>query len=246
MRTWLLALLFVAFVSTPAYAHRRHQHHHHHHGHEHSTAIDGWHDDHVREKSNASRDSEQESRVPTGVSPNRELSPSDKNTAGDWLPPGWQQQPTDPKWQGKRFVSPDGTASFSAYITPVAQEPIAQHMKNVAFADGEQITHLRGERTWIEVSGFKGDRIFYRKSLLACGGTSWHEVALEYPAEAQSMNGFVDRVAKGVELDQDNGCAAAVATNNGSSNDSEQPPTAENRSSSSVNPSQNGGPQLQP
>jgi hypothetical protein len=114
--------------------------------------------------------------------------------------------------------------------------PSRRHMKNVAFADGEQITHLRGERTWIEVSGFKGDRIFYRKSLLACGGTSWQEVALEYPAEAQSMNGFVDRVAKGVELDQDNGCAAAVATNNGSSNDSEQPPTAENRSSSSVNP----------
>jgi len=125
-------------------------------------------------------------------------------------------------------VSPDGTGSFSAYITPVAQEPIAQHMKNVAFADGEQITHLRAESTWIEVSGFKGDRIFYRKSLLACGGTSWHEVAFEYPAEAQSTNGFVDRVAKGVELDQDQGCAPPIATNNGSSNSSEQPSATEN------------------
>ena len=101
-------------------------------------------------------------------------------------------------------------------------------MKNVAFADGEQITHLRGERTWIEVSGFKGDRIFYRKSLLACGGTSWHEVALEHPAEAQSMNGFVDRVAKRVELDQNQGCAPPIATNNGSSNSSEQPSATEN------------------
>ena len=55
-------------------------------------------------------------------------------------------------------MSPDGMGSFCAYITPVAQEPIAQHMKNVAFADGEQITHLRGERTWIEVSGSPGLR----------------------------------------------------------------------------------------
>ena len=235
MRTCFLFLLFVAFVSMPAYAHRRH---HHHHRHEHSTAIGRWHDDQAREKSNApseveARDSEQESRVPVGASPDRQPSPSDENTAGNWLPSGWQQQAADPKRQGKRFVSPDGTASFSAYITPVAQEPIAQHMKNVAFGDGEQITHLRGERTWIEVSGFKGDRIFYRKSLLACGGTSWHEVALEYPAEAQSMNGFVDRVAKGVELDQDQGCAPPIATNNGSSNASEQPPTAENSSTPS-------------
>src|SRR5215469_15243148 len=97
-----------------------------------------------REKSNAlpeseSRESEQESRVPVGAAPNRQPSPTDNDTAGNWLPPGWQQQkPADPKWQGKRFVSPDGTASFSAYITPVAQEPIAQHMKNVAFAMGSK------------------------------------------------------------------------------------------------------------
>jgi len=233
MRTCVLFLLFVAFVSMPAYAHRRHHHYHHHHSHGHFTAIDRRHDDYAGEKSNAppqseARESEQGSRLPAGASPIRQPSPSDNNTAGNWLPPGWQQQPTDPKWLGKRFVSPDGTGSFSAYITPVAQEPIAQHMKNVAFADGEQITHLRGERTWIEVSGFKGDRIFYRKSLLACGSTSWHEVALEHPAEAQSMNGFVDRVAKRVELDQNQGCAPPIATNNGSSNSSEQPSATEN------------------
>ena len=148
---------------------------------------------------------------------------------GEWLPPGWQQQPTDPNWQGKRFVSPDGTASFSAYITPVAQEPIADHMKTVAFADGEQITRLGGGRSWIEVAGFKGDRIFYRKSVLACGGTSWHEVTLEYPAEAKGMNAFVDRVAKGAEMGKDKGCPATVAT--GSSSVSEQPPTEAPRDS---------------
>ena len=164
--------------------------------------------------------------MPAAAPPEGETPSADENTAGDWLLPGWQQQPADPKWQGKRFVSPDGTGWFSAYITPVAQDPIAEHMKTVTFADGEQITRLGGRRTWIEVGGLKGDRIFYRKSVLACGGTSWHEVTLEYPAEAKGMNAFVDRAAKGVEIDKDKGCAAAVATSNGSSSVSEQSPTA--------------------
>jgi hypothetical protein len=224
MQTCVLFLLFVAFVSMPAYAHRRHHHSHHHHSHEHFTA------NYVREKSNAppeseSRESEQESRVPVG--PAEQQRSADVNTAGDLLlPQDWQRQPADPNWQGERYLSPDGTGSFSAYITPVAQEPIAQHMKTIAFADGERITRLRAERSWIEVSGFKGDSIFYRKSVLACGGTSWHEIAFEYPAEAQGMNVFVDRAAKGVEINQNKGCAAPVATSNGSASVSEQSPPA--------------------
>jgi hypothetical protein len=226
----LLFLLFMTLVSMPAYAHRRHHHHHHHHSHEHFTAIDRQHDDYAREKLNtppeSEHESEQESLLPAAASPDRQPSPSDENTAGNWLPPGWQKQPTDPNWQGKRFVSPDGMASFSAYITPVAQQPIAEHMKIVAFADGEQITRLSGGRSWIEVTGFNGDRIFYRKSVLACGGTSWHEVTLEYPAETKDMNAFVDRVAAGTEMDKDKGCAATVATNSGSSGVTEHPPIA--------------------
>jgi serine/threonine-protein kinase len=140
------------------------------------------------------------------------------------VPPGWQRQPADPNWPVEQYFSPDGTGSFSAYITPVAQEPIAQHMKTVAFVDGEQITRLRGERSWIEVSGFKGDRVFYRKSVLACGGTSWHEIVFEYPTEADGMKVFVDRAAKAVETNLDKGCPASVATSNASSNAGEQPP----------------------
>jgi hypothetical protein len=60
------------------------------------------------------------------------------------VPPGWQLQPADPNWSGKRFVSPDGAAWFALYATPVEHEPIAAHMKAVAFADGEEITDLAG------------------------------------------------------------------------------------------------------
>ena len=222
----LLISLLVLLVSTPAGARWRH-YHHHHHRHESSTSqIDSYEREPRPDTPPeiAPDESAQQSRVPTGEPPGKEQRLADMNTAGDLLlPPGWQRQQADPNWQGERYLSPDGMGSFSAYITPVAQEPIGQHMKSVAFADGEQITRLRGERSWIEVSGFKGDRIFYRKSVLACGGTSWHEIAFEYPAEAQGMNVFVDRAAKGVELNQDKGCAASVAKSNESSNIAEQP-----------------------
>jgi hypothetical protein len=40
---------------------------------------------------------------------------------------------------------------------------------------------LRRETDWLAVSGFKGDRIFYRKAVIACGGTVWHHIEFEYP-----------------------------------------------------------------
>jgi hypothetical protein len=48
--------------------------------------------------------------------------------------------------------------------------------------EGETVTYFRREPDWIAVSGFKGGRIFYRKAVLACGGTVWHHIEFEYPA----------------------------------------------------------------
>jgi hypothetical protein len=232
MQKILLISLAVFLFSTTAEARWWH---HHHHGHAYYYGYVGRWDNgypHVRvpkaPAEMASDESAQESRVPGGTPSEGQPSTADGNTTALWLPPDWQRQPADPNWQGERFLSPDGTASFSANITPVGQEPIAQHMRAVAFGDGEQITRLRGGRSWIEVSGFKGDRIFYRKSVLACGGTSWHEVAFEYPAEIQGMNLFVDRAASGVESNQDKGCAPAVASSNGEANGGGQSRTDNN------------------
>jgi hypothetical protein len=114
-------------------------------------------------------------------------------TVADLIPPGWQQQPPDPNWSGKRFISPDGAAWFAAYTAPADSKPVAEHMKEVAFADGETITYLRGERSWLAVSGFKDSRIFYRRALLACAGRKWHHIAFEYPAELKTrMDPFVE------------------------------------------------------
>jgi len=80
-------------------------------------------------------------------------------------------------------------------------------MKAVAFGEGEQIMSLRGEQNWIEVSGFKADRVFYRKIVLACSGRSWHEIAFEYPEEIKtSLSEFVTRAAKAVQNSEDQGC----------------------------------------
>src|SRR5260221_6649664 len=84
------------------------------------------------------------------------------------IPPGWQPQAPDPGWNGKRFVSPDGSSWFAVYKSSV-DRPVSEHMKVVVFAtDDETLTHVRGERSWIEVSGFKAGRIFYRKAIVAC------------------------------------------------------------------------------
>ena len=86
-------------------------------------------------------------------------------------------------------------------------------MKIVAFADGEELTQVRGERNWIAVSGFRGDRIFYRQALLACAGDRWHHIAFEYPSNAKlSMTNFIRRAAQALEATQNAGCDVPVSS----------------------------------
>jgi hypothetical protein len=142
--------------------------------------------------------------------------PSDKQgrtyTTAELVPPDWQLQPTDPNLKGQRFVSPDGEASLALYAIAAEQEPIAKHMNAIAFVDGERITHLHGEENWIEVSGFKAERSFYRKAVLACAGRVWHEVAFEYPTQnRENISEFVSRAAKAVQNSEDQGCEESVS-----------------------------------
>jgi hypothetical protein len=131
------------------------------------------------------------------------------------VPPNWQLQPPDPNWKGKRFLSPDGSSWLAVYASLTAAEPIASHMQSIAFAEGETLTYLRGERNWIVVSGTKGDRIFYRKAVIACGGKVWHHMAFEYPAERkQAMDAFVIRAAAIIDLAENDGCEEATSSFN--------------------------------
>ena len=86
-------------------------------------------------------------------------------------------------------------------------------MQSVAFAEGETLTYLRGERDWIAVSGSKGDRIFYRKAIITCGGKAWHHIAFEYPiALKREMDPYVTRAAFIVNQAENDGCENATSS----------------------------------
>jgi hypothetical protein len=119
------------------------------------------------------------------------------------VPPGRQLQPPEQNWAGRRFKSRDGTAWLAIYKAP-ADVPVADHMKSVAFSgEGETLTYLQGERSWIAAAGFKASRMFYRKAILACGGRVWHHVAFEYPPEIKArVDRFILLAAEGLNDSQ--------------------------------------------
>jgi hypothetical protein len=130
-----------------------------------------------------------------------------RGDAMQMIPPDWQLQPSDPNWKGKRYVAPDGVTSVAFYSAPTEQEPVAAHKKAFAYVDGEELTYLLSEPNWIVVSGLKGDRGFYRKAALACGGATWHHVAFEYPAEAKAtIEGLASQIARSLDNYQNDGC----------------------------------------
>jgi hypothetical protein len=122
------------------------------------------------------------------------------------VPNGWRQESTDPETKTRRFVSPDGRAWLETKQTPADKSALQRDMDEVAYRPGEKITYQKRERTWIVVSGYWGDQIFYRKSNLACGGTRWHHIEFGYPLDAKTrMDAAVTRMAHGM-TDYSNDC----------------------------------------
>jgi len=111
------------------------------------------------------------------------------------VPPGWQQVEADGA-NGRRFVSRDGTASMIARQSMASRGGLDRDMDALAYRDGEEVTYQRRAASWIAVSGYRGDDIFYRKSNLACGGTRWNTIELTYPREdKRRMDATVTAIA---------------------------------------------------
>jgi hypothetical protein len=98
------------------------------------------------------------------------------------VPRDWTLLPETPERHERRFFSPSGDAWLALYARPPIHD-IESHLEGVRNHEYERITYERRGRAWIVVSGYNGDRISYRKAMLACGGRSWHHLAFEYPAE---------------------------------------------------------------
>lgn len=146
---------------------------------------------------------EQQDELPANQSDQRS-----KPSLAQLIPRDWVQQKPEPNWSGKRFTSPDGSASVAIYTAPVDQAKVASFMKDFAFVDGEKITDLRAQQKWIAVTGSKsGDRLFYREAVIACAGRTWHQIAFEYPSSMKAaMARFVSDAAVAVLNSENDGC----------------------------------------
>lgn len=102
------------------------------------------------------------------------------------IPAGWRAGEAPANDDGRVFTAPDGRASItvsgSHSVLPRTQEIGIM----TAPGDGETVEYRREGRDWVVVSGYKGDRIFYRKALLSCHGAVWNTVSLDYPAAAKA------------------------------------------------------------
>src|SRR5262245_8331642 len=159
MRTIVAIVLILAGLLTSADARRRHRHYYY------VNPPAQRIDPSVADPSIAPRD-RRSYAAPRNA---RDAAPPSVPSQGstELIPTRWQRQPDDPHWQGQRYRSPDGSAWLSLYARPADGERIAAEMKAFAFVDGEEIISISAERDWIAVSGSKGEKVFYRKAVLA-------------------------------------------------------------------------------
>lgn len=131
-----------------------------------------------------------------------------KYNFGGIIPRDWTLSPSGGVNE-RRFVSPGGNASI-VFRTEHARVSAATQLARVRAVRNGDITYEREGRTWIVVSGFKGNRIFYTKAMLACGGRAWHYVEFEYPAaEKRAFDEFVTRSSKALGAYAQSGCRGA-------------------------------------
>jgi hypothetical protein len=122
------------------------------------------------------------------------------------IPHDWRSVPPPQGANARAFVSPDGNSKIVLYAKP-ATRPTAAQLARLKRVRGGDITYVREGRTWIVVSGFFRDRIFYRKAMLACGGAAWHLLEFEYPAaQKRAFDDFVTRSSAALGAYAKSGC----------------------------------------
>jgi hypothetical protein len=113
------------------------------------------------------------------------------------VPSGWIEISKDAETKTRTFQSPDGWITLVTQQSRANPLDLSADLSQIANRPGEIITYQRQGPTWIAVSGYRSDNIFYRKSNLACGGTRWNNVEFLYPrAEKQRMDSVVTSVAR--------------------------------------------------
>ena len=110
------------------------------------------------------------------------------------VPNSWTLLPRAPDSLGRRFISPSGDAWLWYFAVPV------QSQGRPPTARGELTYQARGG-DWTVTSGYRGNRIFYRRAMLACHNTKWRQIEFEYPAsEKRLFDSFATAGGAGLRL----------------------------------------------
>jgi serine/threonine-protein kinase len=114
------------------------------------------------------------------------------------VPASWRAGPPPENGDGLIFRSPDGSAALTVSGSLNIADSVDEAMRDQAAPnDGEAVTYRKSGKRHVTVSGTKGDRIFYRKSILVCGDQIWNSIHLEYPArDKKTYDALVTHVAK--------------------------------------------------
>ena len=116
-------------------------------------------------------------------------------TAAD-VPALWTMGPEPANDDGRKFTSPDKHAeiTISGHFANVdTDDELASRLEA---GEGETIKFKKRQGKWVAVSGTKGDRIFYRKTLLSCGDSIANNLWIEYPlAQKGKYDALVTHVA---------------------------------------------------
>jgi hypothetical protein len=122
------------------------------------------------------------------------------------IPQNWRAVAPPKGTNAEGFVSPSGDAWIVFKANPARRSAAAQ-LALLRTVRGGHITYEREGRTWIVVSGFIGNRIFYRKAMLACGGAAWHYLEFQYPAaQKREFDEFVSRSSAALGAYAASGC----------------------------------------
>jgi hypothetical protein len=124
------------------------------------------------------------------------------------VPNSWTLLPSEPQSYGRRFVSPAGDAWLWFFAVPANREAaVNANADQFPPPRAERVTYKRRGSDWVVSSGYRGDRIFYRRAMLACNGTKWRHIEFEYPAsEKRHFDNFVTRTSFALRAYQDVGC----------------------------------------
>ena len=102
-------------------------------------------------------------------------------------PADWREEPPPENDDGRIFVSPDGKAQLIVNGGFVTEDSAAQALANLAQPrDGERVIYVKRGASSLTLSGFDGDKIFYRRTILTCSGQVRNNVEITYPANEKS------------------------------------------------------------